>query len=239
VSAAVAVLAGTHLVRQSLSQCLSPLGFRVREFSDPAELVSQLNKISPDMIVIDADGLERAWRALAAGLQAGEKAITIVLLGSRFSLDDAHEALAAGVAGMILKPYEKENTRRLLELWLRRRGLRARRASPRFQPPQELETSLRYRESSGWVSAEVRNLSEAGLAVAGFPQAERPSSEIPLATLKLGEAESTVTLQRVHGGAEITGFRLVLIQDGRAGIVRLLEQLFARVFGTMGKKGKW
>ncbi len=238
-SAAVAVLAGTHLVRQSLSQCLSPLGFRVSEFSDPAELVSRLNKISPDMIVIDADGLERAWRALAAGLRAGEKAIAIVLLGSRFSLDDAHEALAAGIAGMILKPYEKENTRRLVELWLQSRGLRARRAAPRFQPPQDQESWLRYRESSEWVNVEVRDLSEEGLGVTGFPEVRRAVSIIPLATLKLGEAESTVTLQRVHQRAEAAGFRLVLIQAGKAGVVRLLAQLFARVFGTMGKKGKW
>ena len=235
----MAVLAGTHLVRQSLSQCLVPLGFQVREFSDPAELVSQLNRFSPDLIVIDADGMERAWRTLASGLHAGAKPIALVLLASRFSIEDAHEALAAGVNGMILKPYEKESTRRLLELWLRCRGLRAKRASPRFRPPQELGARLRYQGASDWENAEVRNLSEGGVAVSSYRDMPRHSSLLPTATLRLGEAESTLVLQGVHQGGEIAGFRLTLVQDGRAAFVRLLEQLFARAFGSHGKKGKW
>ena len=237
-AASVAVLAGTHLVRQSLSQCLAPLGFEVREYSDPAELVSQLNRFSPDMIVIDADGLERAWRALALGLRAGRKPIALVLLASRFTLEDAHEALAAGVDGMILKPYEKENTRRLVDLWLRCRGLRARRSTPRFQPPKDLAAVLRYRGTSDWADAEVLNLSEDGVAVSGQDLPLRPAL-VPSATLRLGEAESTLTLQAVHQEGGIAGFRLVLVQDGKAALARLLEQLFGRTFGSEGKKGKW
>jgi CheY-like chemotaxis protein len=235
----VAVLAGTHLVRQSLAQCLSPLGFQVREYSDPAELVSQLNRFPPEMIVIDADGLERAWRALAAGLHAGQKPITFVLLASRFSLEDAHEALAAGVEGMILKPYEKENTRKLLELWLRGRGLRARRSAPRFRPPAELDARLRFRGPVDWSNAEVRDLSEGGIGISGRDGLPDTSSLLPPSYLRLGQAESALTLQAVHRNAELAGFRTVQVREGRSAIVRLLEQLFTRAFGSTGRKGKW
>jgi CheY-like chemotaxis protein len=233
---AVAILAGTHLVRQTLSQCLSPLGFTVKEYSEPAGLLSQINRLAPELIVIDVDGLERVWRVFTAGLRGGEKAITVVLLASRFDLEDAHEALAAGVAGVILKPYAKENTRRLLELWLRRQGLRARRSAPRFRPPGELDSWLRYRTPAGWVSAPIRNLAEEGIAVDGAASEERL---VPTATLRLGEAEATLSLFRAHSTEGVTGFRLVKVLDGRPGLARLLEQTQLRVFGAERKKGKW
>lgn len=235
-SGAVAILAGTHLVRQSLSQCLSPLGFTVKEYSEPAELLSRINRLAPEMIVIDVDGLERVWRVFTAGLRGSQKAVTVVLLASRFDLEDAHEALAAGVAGVILKPYAKENTRRLVDLWLRRQGLRARRSAPRFRPPGELDASLRYRTARGWVSAPVRDLAEEGIAVDGAASAD---PLVPSATLRLGGTEATLSLYRAHSTDGVTGFRLGSFQDGRPALARFLEQLQVRVFGAGRKKGKW
>ena len=53
----VVVQAATHLVRQPIAQSLSALGISVREFTDLGEVVARMNDLSPDLIVMDADGM--------------------------------------------------------------------------------------------------------------------------------------------------------------------------------------
>ena len=235
----VVIVANTHLIRQALSQSLQPLGFKVHEFAEAAAAIAKLNALAPDLFVLDVDGAGRAWRPLAAGLQAS--AVTIVLLAGRFGLEDAHEALAAGVAGVILKPFQKETTVRLVELLLKRRGLRPRRAAPRFVPPQD--ALLQYRGLGRWERASVHNLAEGGLAVAlAGPDAQpgvNRNALIPSATLQIGSAEAVVSLQGVHRSPGIAGLSLVRFLEGKGTVTHLLAQLHARVFGPLGKKRKW
>ena len=55
----VVVQAAAHLIRQPIAQSLSALGIAVREFSDIGDVVGRLNEISPDLLVVDADGAAR------------------------------------------------------------------------------------------------------------------------------------------------------------------------------------
>src|SRR5271169_673151 len=138
------ILGRILLVRQPIAQSLNALDFETFEFSDFAELVSHLDLTSPSLIVMDADGMSREWRTLAAAQGARRGAAALVLVTSRFSFDDAHDALALKVAGVIVKPFRgDQHAPRLLDLALRQVKIRARRGSPRFAVPAGMNAVLR------------------------------------------------------------------------------------------------
>lgn len=76
----VAILAAAHLVRQPIATALAPLGFVTYEFSELSELVLSVNQVAPQMVVVDIDGLQGKWQALATALQGGQRRVALVLL---------------------------------------------------------------------------------------------------------------------------------------------------------------
>ncbi len=243
-SGSVAVLASTHLVRQSVSQALAPLGFLTSEFSDLAELALGVNRIAPRLVVVDIDGLEGRWRALAAALRGSPQRLALILLAARFGFEEAHEALALGVSGMILKPFRKEDhTARLSDLFLKSLDLRPRRAAPRFVPPRDGPAYLRYFGSRGEERAELTGLSLGGLSVrapkkaveAGFGRGVNLSR----ATLLLEEAEVPLSVQVMHCDEEQMGLRVLRLYQGRPVFLRLVAAQHARAFGAGEKRNRW
>jgi DNA-binding NarL/FixJ family response regulator len=240
----IAVLASTHLVRQSIVQSVVPLGFRYHEFGDLTELVLGVNKVAPQLVVADIDGLEGKWRALAAALRGSQQRVALLLLAGRFGFDEAHEALALGVAGMILKPFRKEDhTARLSDLFLRSMGLRPRRAAPRFVPPEEAFASLRYTGPRGEERAAVADISLGGLGVrvsgAAAEEGSAPGAGLSRAALLLAEGEVPLSLQVVHRSEARLGLRLLRMPEGRAAFLRLVEAQHSRAFGAGGKRTRW
>jgi DNA-binding NarL/FixJ family response regulator len=238
----VAVLASTHLVRQSVAQCLAPLGFRVHEFTELAELALAVNRVAPRLVVVDIDRLEGKWQPLAAALRGSAQRVPLVLLAGRFGFEEAHEALSLGVAGMILKPFQKEeHTGRLVELVLKSRGLRPRRASPRFLPPEEASVSLRYLTPDGGQQAQVADLSLGGLGVrsadagTGLP----PGARLDQAVLLLETGEVPLSARVVHHSAGRMGLQVLRLSEGRAAFLRVVEVQHARAFGPRGKRNRW
>lgn len=243
-SGSVAVLASTHLVRQSVTQALAPLGFLTREFTDLAELALGVNRIAPRLVVVDIDGLEGRWRALAAALRGSQQRPALILLAARFGFEEAHEALALGVSGMILKPFRKEDhTARLSDLFLKSLDLRPRRAAPRFIPPRDGLAYLRYVGSRGEERAELTGLSLGGLSV----RAPKTAAEEGLgrgvnlsqATLLLEEGQVPLSVQVMHCDAERIGLRVLRLYDGRRAFLRVVAAQHARAFGAGGKRNRW
>jgi len=68
----VVILARTLLARQPIAQSFAPLDLRLQEFSDPSDVVARLNALSADL-----------------------------LLTRRFSFEEAHQASALRVAGVV------------------------------------------------------------------------------------------------------------------------------------------
>jgi DNA-binding response OmpR family regulator len=240
----VAILASTHLVRQSVAQCLAPLGFRVHEFTDLAELALGVNRVAPRLVVVDIDGLEGKWQPLAAALRGSAQRLPLVLLAGRFGFEEAHEALSLGVAGMILKPFQKEeHTGRLVELVLKSRGLRPRRASPRFLPPEEAPVGLRYLTPDGGQRAQVADLSLGGLGVssadAGRAAGLPPGARLDQAVLQLETGEVPLSARVVHHSAGRMGLQVLRLFEGRAAFLRVVEVQHARAFGPRGKRNRW
>ena len=240
----VVVLGKILLVRQPIAQSLGALDFEVFESSDFEVVMAHLDSTAPSLVVMDADGMSREWRALAAGLGARQGAAACVLVTSRFSFDDAHDALALRVAGVIMKPFRREeHTPRLLDLALRKMNVRARRESPRFAVPAALSAVLRLPVSDGEDVFPLKNIAEGGATIdteagtAGSSLA--PGSFVPLATLSWGEVKLEAELSVVHREANAGGVRFSRFFDGAPKLLRALEERHVKALGPRGRRRKW
>jgi len=241
----VAILAAAHLVRQPIATALAPLGFVTYEFSELSELVLSVNQVAPQMVVVDIDGLQGKWQALATALQGGQRRVALVLLAGRLGFEEAHEALALGVAGIILKPFLKaEHTARLSELCLKARGLRPRRSEPRFTLPGDAPLFLLHSGPRGEERYETADVSKAGLGIrlpaAGAEAGTEPAGSLLLGALTLAEAKVRLSARVVHRSAERIGLRVLKLQEGKQAWRRQVEAQHARAFGAGGKKrNRW
>jgi DNA-binding NarL/FixJ family response regulator len=237
----VAIVANTHLVRQPVAACLLPIGARVHEFAELTHLLTDINAIDPEIVLIDVDGLQQGWRAFAAAMRGSPRPALVVLLGTRFDFEDAHEALALGVASIILKPYRREDhTERLYDLVLKLQRVRPRRREPRLVPSESLSPRLDYEEQQGRGIAGVRDLSSEGICV-DLPDGDglRPGSFVGQATLAVRERTSSFTAHVIHRASGRAGLRVRTWHEGRQHWMRLLEDLHTRAFGTRRANRRW
>ncbi len=240
----VVVLGKILLVRQPIAQALGALGFEVFESSDFAEVIDNLDFTAPALVVMDADGMSREWRSLAARLGAQRGAASLVLVTSRFSFDDAHDALALRVAGVIVKPFRtEEHTPRLLDLALRKMNLQARRASPRFAISAGVNAALRLSSPDGEDVFPLKNIAEGGAMIdmeAGTPGSPLlPGGVVPLAALSWGEVQFEAALVVVYRGGKAGGIRFSRFFDGGPRLLRALKERHAKVLGAPGRRQRW
>ena len=240
----VVVLGKILLVRQPIAQSLSALDFEVFESSDFAEVIANLDFTTPALVVMDADGMSREWRTLAARLGAQRGSASLVLVTSRFSFDDAHDALALRVAGVIVKPFRtEEHTPRLLDIALRKINMRARRASPRFAIPASVNAALRLSSPDGEDVFPLRNIAEGGAMIdteAGTPGTPIvPGSVVPLAALSWGEMQFEASLVVVHRNGKTGGIRFSRFFDGGPRLLRALKERRAKALGVPGRRQRW
>jgi hypothetical protein len=188
--------------------------------------------------------MAREWRANGAALGARQGAAALVLLTSRFSFDDAHDALALRVSGVIVKPFRREeHTPRLLDLALRKMNVRARRESPRFAVPATINVVLRLPMSDGEDVFPLKNIAEGGATIdmeagaAGSSLAH--GSSVPLATLSWGEVQLEAELSVVHREANAGGVRFSRFFDGAPKLFRALKERHARALGSHGRRRRW
>jgi DNA-binding NarL/FixJ family response regulator len=240
----VVVQAATHLVRQPIAQSLSALGISVREFTDLGEVVARLNDLSPDLIVMDADGMARRWRTLAAGLGGARGRAGLVLLAGRFSFTDAHDAQALGVSGVIVKPYRgEEHAARLLDAALARRDLRPRRAAPRILLPDGEVAVFELSLPSGEERLPVRNIAEGGIGVATVTTAANAAltegERFPAASLVWGSVRLELSFDVAHATAGTAGLRFLKAWEGWPQLARALGERLARAAGPSERKRRW
>jgi DNA-binding NarL/FixJ family response regulator len=240
----VVVQAAAHLVRQPIVQSLSALGIAVREFADPGEFVARLNDLSPDLVVMDADGMARRWRTIAAGLGGARGGPGLVLLAGRFSFADAHDAQALGVSRVIMKPYRREeHAARLLDAALARRGLRPRRSTPRVPLPGAEGAVLELSLPTGEERLAVRDIAEGGIAVSPATRAASDAlvegERFPGASLVWGSLRLELSFDVSHVTGGIVGLRFIRALDGWPQLARILGERLARALGSLERKRRW
>lgn len=239
-----AILGKILLVRQPIAQALSALDFETFEFSDFSEFVSHLDLTLPSLIVIDADGLSREWRTLAAGQGARRGTAALVLVTSRFTFDDAHDAMALKVAGVIVKPFRGgQHTPRLVDLALRQMNIRARRASPRFAVPASMDAVLRLSDPRGKNAFPLKNISEGGAAV-NMESGSAGSlldvgTFVPSADISWGDVQLEAAIDVVYRDEHTAGIRFSRFFDGATKFLRALKERHDKAAGSQGIKRKW
>lgn len=239
----VVILGKILIVRQPIAQSLGALDFETFESSSLAEVIARLDFISPSLIVMDTDGMSREWRMLAAALGPKKGAASLVLVTSRFSFDDAHDAMALKVAGVIVKPFRSDqHTARLLDLALRQMNVRARRSSPRFATPAATNAVLRLSESGGENIFPLKNIAEGGATInteaGSVGSSLDPGSFVPLATLSWGEVQLEAAVDVMYRERNSAGIRFSRIFEGAPKLLRVLKERRARELGQ-GKGRKW
>lgn len=236
----VVVLAATHLARQSVGQSLAPLGARVFELSDAQDVSQRLALLACDLLVMDTDGLQRQWRAVARAALLGPRRIPVVLLPARFGFDEAHDALALGVSAVILKPFRpREHALRLYDLVLGHKGIRARRSEPRFALSEDLSARLDYEHRGVSGFGLVDQISRGGLSVAARPERLVAGSSLADATLRFGDAEARVSAVVVHCSPQRLGLRVQEWGAGRQRVMRALDELAQRAYGGGKENRRW
>jgi CheY-like chemotaxis protein len=240
----VVVQSPTHLVRQPVAQSLAALGLSVHEFSDLGEAVARLNELSPDLVVVDADGAGRQWRTLVAGLGGTSARVGVVLLSGRVSFDDAHDAQSLGVAGIIKKPFRgADHAARIVDAALARRGLRARRAHPRCRPDGVSDAVLEIALPEGderLVLWDISNVG-AGVAVATVEArwALRAGEYFPAATIDWGGTHLELSLRVAHVTGDVAGLQFISVTDGARHLARTITERFARAIGPLENRNRW
>ena len=189
---------------------------------------------------MDVDGMAREWRMLAAGLRARPEGSALVLLASRFNFDDVHDAQGLRVAGVIVKPFRREeHTERLIDLALRQRRLKPKRFAPRFAVPKDTKAELRVGQAGGVELFPVMNIGEGGAKIMG-ESGWAPEQDAPPVTLSWGSVQLEASIEMVHRQNDGAGIRFVRIFDGATRMTRALEERQARALGLRGrKKRKW
>ncbi len=234
------LLASTHLVRQPIGQSLGALDMEVHESADLADVIARINELAPDLLVMDADGMARQWRALAAVLTGSRASVALVLLATRFSFEDAHDAQALQVAAVIVKPFRhEEHSLRLLDAALARRGIRPQRTSPRLRLAAG-EAALRVTLPAGERTLEAVNLAPGGALLR--PEGSSPFAPgefIASAALDWGDVRAEVALDVIHETTRGIGVRFSRIFDGAPRLERAMEERLVRAIGRPERRRRW
>ena len=242
----IVVISKLHLIRQSFLQRFKSLGFNVYLFADIQEPVQRFNFINPDIILMDGDGSEKEWKLLLKGISAAQKKITFILLKSGISIDEANEAIALGVSGIILKPFNPtEHIKKIIEIIYNNRSYVLKRDNPRFYPDIDDRGTLKYFDSgkNELVTFSVINISRRGalLQLIHPPVKEelQPGYRIIDAELNIHNMELKIICSILHRKEQFLGIIFEDIRSGKNELYKFLDTLANNIFGTVRLKGKW
>jgi DNA-binding response OmpR family regulator len=240
------VISKAEEIRSSFLDSYTLLGYEVKVFDDILEVIRDLNFLEPDHVVMDIDELARKWKVVASGLKLAQKKITIILLVSAMSLEQANEALLLGVSGIIIKPFLREfHLKRVYDIIHRKLRAEGKRIYPRFYAGNLFEGALIARNplNEQLHVFELINVCEIGAAVrtrdlAAFPELQ-PGYVLEDGVLRIDNQEFQMRCQVVFRQQGLIGVGFRRIKKGKANFLRFIQKLSLKAFDISGIKGKW
>ena len=240
------VISRSEEIRSSFAEAYTLLGFEVSAYEDIQEPIRELNALDPDYVVIDTDGLARQWKVVTAGLQLAQKKITVILIASAMTLEEANEALILGVSGIIIKPFLPEfHLKRVYDIIHRKLRAPGKRVHPRYYAGPVFTGSLAVRsEAAGKIyTFEVVNVSEIGAAVRSRYTDSAPELKageaLPEAVLQLDGQEFRISGRVVFRKGGLIGLVFESIATGESNFRRFVQRLALKAFGISGITGRW
>ncbi|UCF95790.1 MAG: response regulator [Spirochaetaceae bacterium] len=240
------VISKSEEIRTSFLESYSLLGYEVSVSEDILELIRDLNILEPDYVIMDIDELARMWKIVAAGLRLAQKKITIILIASAVTLEEANEALILGVSGIIIKPFLPGfHLKRVYDIIHRKLRADGKRVYPRFYTGTIFEGALTVSvEATSKVHTfELVNVSEIGAAIRSTnpeiaPELQ-PDVAIEDALLRLDNEEFPVAIEVIFRKQGLLGVHFKRIRRGQSNFHRFIQRLSLKAFGISGIKGKW
>ena len=233
-------------IRKSFVDSYTLLGYEVSVFEDVFEAIRDLNILDPDQVVMDIDEMPRIWKIIASGLQIAQKKITIILIASSMTLEEANEALILGVSGIIIKPFLPEfHLKRVYDILHRKLKAEGKRICPRFYTGTAFDGALVVHSlATGRIhSFELVNVSQLGAAVRSKdPEVApelAPGHAIHKAMLRLDNEEFPISAEVVFRSKGLIGVVFQEITKGQANFQRFIQRLSLKAFGIAGIQGKW
>jgi len=240
------VISKSEEIRKSFLDSYSLLGYEVKVFEDILEVIRDLNFLEPDHVVMDIDELARKWKVVASGLRMAQKKITIILLVSAMSLEEANEALMLGVSGIIIKPFLREfHLKRVYDIIHRKLRAEGKRIYPRFYAGAVFDGALVTRNpaTEQLQVFELVNVSEIGVAVRtrdpGASPELQPGYVLEDALLRIDNQEFQVSAKVAFRQQGLIGVGFLKIRRGKANYMRFIQKLSLKAFSISGIKGKW
>jgi len=105
----VHVIDDDEAMRESLAFLLDAAGLAARTYACAAEFLQQLDAAQPGVIVTDVRMPEMNGLELVRSLQARQAALPIIMITGHGDVPLAVEAMKAGVADFLEKPFEEES----------------------------------------------------------------------------------------------------------------------------------
>ena len=240
------VVSNMKPICETLSQKFPLLGYEVFSFKDVSEPIRELNSLDPDLVIIDVDDDRRKWKIFASGLKLAKKKITIVLLASSMTPDEANEASILGVSGIIIKPFLPEvHLKRIFEIVHRKYKMMGKRIYPRFYAGLSFEGELQFQdlEKGEIYSCPLVNISEMGAAISINHPDEASELvkgySIPNATLTLDNQKINISFEIVFRKGDLIGILFKDMGEGKSNFIRFIQTMSLKVFGKPEIKGKW
>ena len=190
------VVARGDALKNLLAYHLKPLGFEILYYSDPVQLLEELESVEPEMILVSAVDFPRHWKTLVKVLREkrSKEECVFVLLAGGLPLEEAAKAAHLGVNGIVGTDLtDKQQVRQLTQLYRRYRSVKDQRRFHRLvlTGKERAQLIFVHPRSSAIVTGTLVEISIQG---AGFRPADSESTadlrrgeQIPLAALRIGE----------------------------------------------------
>jgi DNA-binding response OmpR family regulator len=202
---------------------LKPMGFEIECFDDPIEVISRLDELDPNAILMNVGDFPRHWKpllSLAREKKPREELVFLLIAPPDFDHDDAAKAMHLGVNGILGENLtDKQELYRLEEIVRRYRTVKDKRNFTRLVPGQDdaLGFAFTHPRRMAFVAGRLREISIQGTSF--LPAKASATADLPVGTeilrcsLKIEQRIVAVTCKVTRNRDEL-GFQFLSFEEG-------------------------
>ncbi len=191
------VITDKESLRDVIESILRPHGFDFIHYMNPLKALDNIEEISPDLVVFNAEDFPRHWKPfirLLREFKSKDECVFILLKGETFDYDEAAKATFLGVNGVLKENLDDPADIQVLEdLLARYISLRETRIDKRYIPGafDDIEFIFTNPENFRMITGTVLNIAPDSLSFRpDFPASVQnipAGSDIEHCTLKIGD----------------------------------------------------
>jgi hypothetical protein len=184
---------------ESLKYNLSPLGIEVTHYNDPSEIINNIDKSLPDMVLFSAIDFPRHWKPLLKCIrdEKSYKQTIFILIADSLPFEEAAKAAYLNINGIIPKNLlDKSSITKLHQLLGRYEKIEDKRKDIRIipKPYDRIAFLFFHPRKKHLVFGNIINISVNGACfnLANPPEDLKSGMRIPSCSLRIGDEVLTV-----------------------------------------------